>query len=64
MAQIGCFVPAKLFELSIVDKIFIRMGGVDKISEKKSTFFVEMEETYVLYLYIYYLFINNSYLFN
>lgn len=48
MAQIGCFVPATYFEHSIVDRIFIRMGGSDKIISHKSTFFVEMEETFVI----------------
>lgn len=28
-----------------VDKVFTRLGASDKLLEKKSTFFIEMEET-------------------
>ncbi len=45
IAQIGCYVPAKSCRMSIVDRIFTRIGAADKILEGKSTFFVEMEET-------------------
>lgn len=31
--------------LTPVDKIFTRLGASDKLLEKKSTFYVEMEET-------------------
>ena len=31
--------------MSIVDRIFTRIGAADKLLEGKSTFFVEMEET-------------------
>ena len=35
--------------MTIVDKIFTRIGGSDKILENKSTFFQELEETkYIL----------------
>lgn len=45
MAQIGCYVPAKTCRLSIVDRIFTRLGASDKLMDGKSTFFIEMEET-------------------
>ncbi|KAJ1608563.1 DNA repair protein [Cryptosporidium canis] len=45
MAQIGCFVPATECKLTVVDKIFTRIGAYDLIIEGKSTFLVELEET-------------------
>jgi DNA mismatch repair protein MSH6 len=45
LAQIGCFVPAKKCRMSIIDRIFTRIGASDRLVEGKSTFFIEMEET-------------------
>ncbi len=41
----GCFVPAEFVKLTPVDRIFTRIGASDNLSEGKSTFFIEMEET-------------------
>ena len=46
MAQVGSFVPAKEFMLTAVDRIFTRIGASDRLMEGKSTFYIEMEETY------------------
>ncbi len=43
--QIGSFIPAEKAELAIVDRIFVRSGASDVISEGLSTFMVEMVET-------------------
>jgi DNA mismatch repair protein MutS len=43
--QIGSFIPASEAKLSIVDKLFVRSGASDMISEGLSTFMVEMVET-------------------
>lgn len=44
MAHIGSFVPAKAANISIVDRIFTRIGASDNLAMGKSTFMVEMNE--------------------
>ena len=44
LAQTGCYVPAKLAQIGIVDKVFTRVGASDNISMGESTFMVEMIE--------------------
>ncbi len=44
LAQMGCFVPAKIAKIGLVDKIFTRVGASDNISLGESTFMVEMNE--------------------
>jgi DNA mismatch repair protein MutS len=45
MAQMGSFVPARSAAISLVDRIFTRIGALDNLSSGQSTFMVEMEET-------------------
>jgi DNA mismatch repair protein MutS len=44
MAQIGSFVPASSAKISLVDRIFTRVGASDDLSAGRSTFLVEMDE--------------------
>lgn len=44
MAQIGSFVPASQANISLVDKIFTRIGASDNLAQGDSTFMVEMKE--------------------
>lgn len=49
MAQIGSFVPAKYAKISIVDKLFTRVGASDDLARGQSTFMLEMSEvSYIL----------------
>jgi len=44
MAHIGVFVPAEAAHISLVDRIFTRIGASDDLSSGQSTFMVEMSE--------------------
>lgn len=44
LAHIGSFVPASFANISIVDRIFTRIGAADNLSQGESTFMVEMNE--------------------
>jgi len=48
LAQMGCFVPADSAALSIVDRVFTRIGAADNLARGRSTFMVEMTETAVI----------------
>lgn len=44
LAHIGSYVPAKTAEISIIDRIFTRIGASDDLAFGQSTFMVEMVE--------------------
>lgn len=44
MAQMGSYVPAESARLSVVDRIFTRVGASDDLAGGQSTFMVEMAE--------------------
>lgn len=44
MAQMGSFVPAQEAQIGVVDRIFTRIGALDRLSLGQSTFMVEMSE--------------------
>jgi DNA mismatch repair protein MutS len=45
LAQMGSFVPARAARLSLVDRVFTRIGASDNLARGRSTFMVEMAET-------------------
>src|SRR6202451_2863124 len=45
LAQMGSFVPARSARLSLVDRVFTRIGASDNLARGRSTFMVEMTET-------------------
>lgn len=45
IAQMGIFVPCSSYNSIIFDRVFTRIGASDRLLEKKSTFYIEMEET-------------------
>lgn len=44
MAHMGAFVPAKKASITLVDRIFTRVGASDDLAAGQSTFMVEMQE--------------------
>jgi DNA mismatch repair protein MutS len=45
MAQMGAYVPARRARLTVVDRVFTRIGASDNLARGRSTFMVEMTET-------------------
>src|SRR5262252_3163172 len=45
LAQMGSFVPARSAKVSVVDRVFTRIGASDNLARGRSTFMVEMTET-------------------
>lgn len=45
MAQIGAPIPAQRASMPLFDQLFTRIGASDQVARRKSTFFLEMEET-------------------
>jgi len=45
LGQMGSFVPARSARLSLVDRVFTRIGASDNLARGRSTFMVEMTET-------------------
>lgn len=44
MAQVGCWLPAKLAKMGVFDRVFLRMGASDDILRGQLTFMTEMQE--------------------
>ncbi|XP_022110672.1 DNA mismatch repair protein Msh3-like [Acanthaster planci] len=44
MAQAGFWVPAEAARLGIIDAVYTRMGASDNLSQRRSTFMVELQE--------------------
>ena len=51
MAHIGSFVPAKVAEIPLTDRIFTRVGASDNLIFDQSTFMVEMTEVATILLH-------------
>ncbi|XP_044580012.1 probable DNA mismatch repair protein Msh6 isoform X2 [Cotesia glomerata] len=51
MAHIGCHIPAQSCKLSLIDRVFTRLGANDDMRTGRSTFLVELSEaaTFVLH---------------
>ena len=45
LAQMGSFVPARSARMTLVDRVFTRIGASDNLARGRSTFMVEMTET-------------------
>ena len=45
LAQSGCYVPCELAKISVIDRLFTRVGASDNLAGGESTFLVEMNET-------------------
>ena len=45
LAQAGSFVPATRAKISILDRVYARVGASDNITRGQSTFMIEMQET-------------------
>lgn len=45
LAQVGSYLPATAAEITLVDRIFTRVGASDDLGRGQSTFLVEMNET-------------------
>jgi DNA mismatch repair protein MutS len=49
LAHVGAFVPARLAEIPLIDRVFARVGASDDLATGASTFMVEMNEVaYIL----------------
>jgi len=48
MSQIGCFVPAEHADVSLIDRIFTRIGAADDLIAGQSTFMVEMMDIQIM----------------
>ncbi|KAG5872856.1 hypothetical protein JTB14_002909 [Gonioctena quinquepunctata] len=44
MAQMGCFVPASKCQITLIDRVFTRIGAQDDIVQGHSTFYNELSE--------------------
>ena len=45
LAQMGSFVPARAMRYTLADRVYTRIGASDNVSQGRSTFMVEMQET-------------------